>query len=139
MGKTRAFLEDNVQHWNDHDVATWVGDFSPDATLVGPGVSGSGTEMARTLYSMWQDAFPDNEIRVVGIFEDGDTAILQAEFHGTQTGTMTVPGQAIPATGRRVNIPFVTIDRLDGGKVAEFALFFDRAELLGQLGLMPAS
>lgn len=139
MGKTRAFLEDSVQHWNDHDAAAWVGDFSPDATLAGPGVSGSGTEMARTLYSMWHDAFPDNKIQVIGIFEDGDTAIMRAEFHGTHTGTMNAPEQAISATGRRVNIPFVTIDRFDGGKVAEFALFFDRAELLGQLGLLPAS
>ncbi|SDZ23377.1 SnoaL-like domain-containing protein [Geodermatophilus africanus] len=138
MGEARARLEQNVQHWNDHDSAAWVGDFSPAAQVVGPGASGSGTEMARTLYSTWQDAFPDNEVRVTDIFEDGATAILQAEFRGTQTETMNAPGQTIPATGRRVNIPFVAINRSDGGRITTFTLYFNRAELLGQLGLVSA-
>ena len=139
MGETRARLEQNIQHWNAHDSAAWVGDFSPDAQVVAPGASGSGTEMVRTLYSTWQDAFPDNEVRVTDVFEDGATAILQAEFQGTQTGTMNAPDQTIPATGRRVNIPFVTINRFDGGTITQFTLYFDRAELLGQLGLLPTS
>jgi steroid delta-isomerase-like uncharacterized protein len=139
MGETRARLEQNIQHWNAHDSAAWVGDFSPDAQVVAPGASGSGTEMVKTLYSTWQDAFPDNEVRVTDIFQDGAAAILQAEFQGTQTGTMNAPDQTIPATGRRVNIPFVTINRFDGGKITQFTLYFDRAELLGQLGLLPTS
>ncbi|HLK95373.1 MAG TPA: nuclear transport factor 2 family protein [Nocardioidaceae bacterium] len=139
MGEARARLEQNIQHWNAHDSASWVAGFSPDAQVVGPGASGSGTEMARTFYSIWQDAFPDNEVRVTDIFEDGATAILQAEFRGTQTETMHAPEQTIPATGRRVNIPFVLINRFDGGKTTAFTLYFDRAELLEQLGLLPAS
>ena len=139
MGETRARLEQNIQHWNAHDSAAWVGDFSADAQVVAPGASGSGTEMVRTLYSTWQDAFPDNEVRVTDIFEDGATAILEAQFQGTQTGTMNAPDQTIPATGRRVNIPFVTINRFDGGKITQFTLYFDRAELLGQLGHLPTS
>jgi len=139
MGETRARLEQNIQHWNAHDSAAWVGDFSPDAQVVAPGASGSGTEMVKTLYSTWQDAFPDNEVRVTDIFQDGAAAILQAEFQGTQTGTMNAPDQTIPATGRRVNIPFVTINRFDGGTITQFTLYFDRAELLGQLGLLPTS
>jgi len=139
VGETRARLEQNIQHWNAHNSAAWVGDFSPDAQVIAPGASGSGTEMVRTLYSTWQDAFPDNEVRVTDIFQDGAAAILQAEFQGTQTGTMNAPDQTIPATGRRVNIPFVTINRFDGGTITQFTLYFDRAELLGQLGLLPTS
>jgi steroid delta-isomerase-like uncharacterized protein len=138
MGEARAVQEQNTRHWNAHDPAAWVGDFSPDAKIVGPGAGGSGTEMVKTFYSIWQDAFPDNEVEVINIFEDGGTTILQAEFHGTHTETMNAPDQTIPATGRRVNIPFVTIDRVDGGKIKEFTLYFDRAELLGQLGLLPS-
>jgi predicted ester cyclase len=138
MGGTRALLEQNIQHWNAHDSAAWVGDFSPEATLRGPGAAGSGAETARMFYSIWQDAFPDNQVRVVNVFEDGATTILQAEFEGTHTATMNAPGQTIPATGRRVTLPFVTIDTFDGDKMTQFALYFDRAELLEQLGLLPA-
>jgi hypothetical protein len=138
MGEARALLEQNTKHWNAHDRAAWVGGFSPDAQLVGPGVSGSGAEMAGTFYAIWQDAFPDNEVHVVGVFEDGATGILQAEFHGTQTGPMNAPGQTLPATGRRVALPFVLVSRFDGGKTTHFTLYFDRAGLLEQLGVLPA-
>lgn len=138
MSEARTLQEQNIQHWNSHDPDAWAGDFSSDATVVGPGAAGSGTEMVKTFYSIWQDAFPDNEVRVIDIFEDGGTAILRAEFQGTHTQTMHAPDQTIPATGRRVNIPFVTVDRIVEGKITEFALYFDRAELLGQVGLLPA-
>jgi predicted ester cyclase len=139
MGEARTLLEQNIKTWNDHDSSGWVGDFSPDADLAAPGVSGSGTDMVRMFYSIWQDAFPDNQVRVGAIFEDGATAILQADFVGTHTETLNTPDQSIPATGKRVSLPFVTLNKFAGGKVVNFALYFDRAELLGQLGLMPGS
>lgn len=138
MGEARALLEQNTTSWNAHDSAAWVGSFHPDAELVGPGVSGSAADLADTFWSIWQDAFPDNEVHVVGLFEDGATGILQAEFHGTQTGPMNAPGQTIPATGRRVTLPFVLVNRFDdGGRTTHFTLYFDRAELLEQLGVLP--
>ena len=78
MGEARALLEQNVKTWNDHDSAGWMGDFSPDAEPAAPGVSGSGTDMARLFYSVWPDAFPDNQVRPFAIFEDGGTAVLAA-------------------------------------------------------------
>ncbi|SFP82592.1 hypothetical protein SAMN05660464_4339 [Geodermatophilus dictyosporus] len=113
------------QVWSAHDPAAWVGSFRPDAQLVGPGVSGSAAE-------------PDNEVHVVGVFEGGATGILQAEFHGTQTGPMNAPGQSIPATGRRVALPFVLVNRFDdGGRTTHSTLYLDRAELPEQLGVLP--
>jgi predicted ester cyclase len=137
MGEARTLLEQNIKTWNDHDSVGWVGEFSSDAQLAAPGASGSGTEMARMFYSIWQDAFPDNQVRIVEIFEDGATAVLQAEFEGTHTATMNTPDQSIPATGKRVGLPFVTLNKFSGGKLVDFRLYFDRAELMGQLGLMP--
>ena len=72
------------------------------------------------------------------VFEDGATAILQAEFRGTHTEAMNAPEQTIPATGKRVDIPLVTINRFDDGEITQLTLYVDRAELLGQLGLLPA-
>jgi len=139
MGETRTLEEQNVKAWNDHDSSGWVDHFSLDAEVTAPGVSGSGTDTVRMFYSIWQDAFPDNQVHVGAIFEDGDTAILQADFVGSHTETMKTPDQLIPATGKRVSIPFVTLSKYYRGKIVNFALYFDRAELLGQLGLMPSS
>ena len=114
MGAARARLEQNIQHWNAHDSAAWTGDLSPAARIVGPGASSSGIDMARMFYSIWQGAFPDNEVRVTDIFEDGATAILQAEFWGTQTEVMNAPEQTIPGTEGG---SFVTINRFDDGRI----------------------
>jgi predicted ester cyclase len=138
MGEARALLEQNVSYWNNHDSARWTGAFSPNAELAAPGASGSGTEMVNMFYCLWQDAFPDNQVRVVAIFEDGDTVILQAVFEGAHTETLNVPDQPIPPTGKRVSIPFVTLNTFGAGKLTNFALYFDRVELLSQLGVMPA-
>ena len=137
MGEARALLEQNLASWNNHDSAGWVGDFSPDAELAAPGISGSGTEMVNMFYSLWQDAFPDNQVRVVAMLEDGDTAVLQGVFEGTHTEVLNAPDQPIPATGRRVSIPFVTLNTFGAGKLTNFALYFDRVELLSQLDVMP--
>lgn len=113
------------------------GRLQPDAELAGPGVSGSGTEIVNMFYSLWQDAFPDNQVRPVAIFADGDTAIMQAVFECTHTETFNAPNQPIPATGKRVSIPYVLLTRWGGGKTTNFTLYFDRVELLSQLGVMP--
>ena len=135
MGAARARLEQNIQHWNAHASAAWIGDFSPAARIVGTGASGSGIDMARMFYSIGQDAFPDNEVRVTDIFEDGATAILQAEFWGTQTEVMNAPEQTIPGTGRRVLRHDQQVRRWEDHTIT---LYFDRAELLGELGPLPA-
>ena len=138
MGEARTLTENYVKVWNDHDAAGWLDSFSADAALVAPGgVSGSGAEMVNMFYALWQDAFPDNQVRVVAIVEDGDMSVLQAVFEGTHTSTLNAPDQSIPATGKRVSVPFVNVNKIGGGKLTNFALYFDRAELLGQLGLMP--
>ena len=106
----------------------------------GPGgVSGSGTEMARTFYHLWQDAFPDNQVRIVRIVDGDDVAVLEAVFEGTQTDALNAPAGSIPATGKRVAIPFVTLQDFANDRFTTFALYFDQMELLTQLGLTPAT
>ncbi len=140
MGTARDLLEANIRAWNDHDEASWTNQFSSDATFSGPGgVSGSGTEMARTFYHIWQDAFPDNQVRIVRIVDGGDAAVLEGVFEGAQTDALNAPGGSIPATGKRVAVPFVTVQSFAGDRFTTFALYFDQMELLTQLGLTQAA
>jgi hypothetical protein len=43
--------------------------------------------MAEQFYALWQDAFPDTQVRSVMLAEDGDIGVLEALFEGTRTGT----------------------------------------------------
>jgi predicted ester cyclase len=140
VGTARDLLEANIRVWNEHDETSWTDHFNPDATFNGPGgVSGSGTEMARTFYHIWQDAFPDNQVRIVRIIQDNDAAALEAVFEGTQTDVLNAPGQSVPATGNRVAIHFVAVYGFAGDRFTTFALYFDQMELLTQLGLTQAT
>jgi steroid delta-isomerase-like uncharacterized protein len=139
MGAAGSLMEDNVAAWNAHDEAAWSGTFAQDATLSGPGgVRGTGSEMVSTFYHLWQDAFPDNEVRIVRIVDGGDSVVQEAVFEGTHTEALNAPGGSIPATGKRVSIPFALVNEVSEGRFTSFALYFDQMELLTQLGLAEA-
>lgn len=138
MGATRDLLEHSIAAWNQHDRSGWTGDFSSTAELSGPGgVQGSGPEIVNLFYGLWQDAFPDNQIRTVTLAEDGPTGVLEGVFEGTHTAPLNAPSGSIPPTGKRVSIPYVAMDRVEGGKFTRLALYFDQVELMTQLGVMP--
>jgi hypothetical protein len=42
---------------------------------------------------------------------------------------------SIPATGKRVAVPFVSVLRVAGDRFTSFAVYFDHVEFLTQLGL----
>lgn len=62
-------------------------------------------------------------------------AIVAARF--TYTGTQTGPMGEFPATGQRVEAPFLAIFRLEAGQVAELWVEWDNLAMLTQLGLFP--
>lgn len=136
MGETKGLIEGNVGTWNEHDKAGWMADFADDVELKAPGVAGSGPEMAEQFYGIWQDAFPDCQVEPMVIAEDGEHGTLEALFKGTHTKDFNPPSGTIPPTGKAVSVPFVVTQKVTGGKVSSFHLYFDRMELMTQLGLM---
>jgi steroid delta-isomerase-like uncharacterized protein len=136
---THELVERFLEAWNAKDQAAWSAMFADEATLVAPGgVSGSGPEAVSMFYRLWQDAFPDNRCRAVRIVGDDSSAVLEAVFEGTHTETLHAPTGDVPATGRRVDVPFVNVCGFDGERMTDFALYFDQVELMTQLGLVPA-
>jgi predicted ester cyclase len=85
--------------------------------------------------SLWKEAFPDNQSRVTSTYVEGDTVVQQAVFEGTHTGTFNAPEQApIEATNKKLALRHVNICTVRNGKVKSWALYFDRADLMDQLG-----
>ena len=139
MGETKAFITKSVDLWNAHDKARWTRDIADDCEFETPGgISGTGRDLRDLLFSMWTDAFPNNVIKPATIAEDGEYGILEAVFEGTHTGTLNAPTGAIPATGKKVSVRFVTTSKIKDGKYKAFHLYFDQVELMTALGLMPA-
>jgi hypothetical protein len=137
-----ANLEDIVKRGNElfnaHDVKGLTGLYASNAKMYGPGdmvMNGPG-EIARFTEG-WIQGFPDCAIRPINHFVVGNVVIEEGVFTGTHTGVFPTPMGDIPATGRRVEGPFVDIFEFDGDKIVSDRLTFDRLRLMEQLGLMP--
>jgi predicted ester cyclase len=131
-------IERSIELWNAHDRASSTELVDGNAQIAAPGgMRVSGKRGWEQLYDTWTNAFPDNRIENALIFGGEGHAAQAARFIGTQTGTLQAPGGDIPATGRKVDIRYCVVYRLENGLVTSLDLYFDQMDLLNQLGLVP--
>ena len=77
--------------------------------------------------------FPDSTQIVDMIFSADDKVAVLAHYVGTQTGQMG----PFPPSGKRMNLPFIGILRIENDKIAEIWVEWDNVLALSQLGHMP--
>jgi hypothetical protein len=58
--------------------------------------------MAKTMYHIWQDAFPDNQLKTLQIADGENVVVLEGVFEGTHTATLAAPGRSIPQGSGKV-------------------------------------
>jgi steroid delta-isomerase-like uncharacterized protein len=76
-------------------------------------------------------AFPDLRLTIEDQVVAGDRVVTRWSAQGTHTG----PLGPVPATGRRVRVEGLVLDRLVDGKIAERWEQWDQMAMLQQLGL----
>lgn len=135
-GDTRSLIERDIELWNARDREGWMSGLDllrlETETPVG---RLTGREAAETMWSTWQEAFPDNRIETIALHADGRGGVHEFNATGTHTGTLRGPAGEIPATGRSARMPMCGVYEIDDGKITSFHLYFDQAEMLRQLGL----
>jgi steroid delta-isomerase-like uncharacterized protein len=77
-------------------------------------------------------AFPDLHYSVEELIIDQDLAAVRSTLRGTQRG----PFFAVPATGRRVEVPQITIERFRDGRIISHHRLTDELALMRQLGAL---
>ena len=75
-------------------------------------------------------AVPDSVMKIDVIFGNQDFVAMRATYSGTQS----VPMGPFPATGKRFELPFVGILKIDEGKISEMWVESDNVFALTQLG-----
>ena len=86
----------------------------------------------REYYMRLFTALPDLHIAVERRHVTHDDIILEVTITGTHRGEW----RGLPATGRRVRIPLCAVYTFDeAGKLAGERIYYDRAAILGQIGL----
>lgn len=81
----------------------------------------------------WRAAMPDLTVTVEQVIAEGDLVAVRWTGRGTNTGT----GNGLQATGRRLEIPGITLFRIVRGRIVEEWNMIDELGLLRQLGAEP--
>ena len=80
-------------------------------------------------------AFPDARSSLEEQIEEGDVVITRGVYHGTNSGSF----MGMPATGRTVAVPWLSLDRLRNGQILEHRFIMDAQIMMQQLGVSTAA
>lgn len=97
-----------------------------------PGMELHGNESVETM-RMFHAAFSDLEATEELAFGDGEYVCAYYTYRGTHDGEF----MGIPATDVEAEVPGVTINRIEDGKIAETWVMADFLGLLQQVGVVP--
>ena len=139
MADIRELSKRATEAFNAHDSKAIEALVHDDVTVTAPGGMVERGKAAATAFNEnWWTAFPDARTEVRTLRVDGNTAVIEGTFTGTHTGVFHTPMGDIPPTGKSVHGEFVSIDTLRDDKFSAQRLYFDRMELMEQLGLVPS-
>jgi predicted ester cyclase len=121
--------------WTDGELE-WLG------ALIGRGYVGHapgteplvGREAIGRFVRAWRRGFPDLEVEVGEQVHEDHRVVSRLRFRGTHDGRFA----GMARTRRAIDLPVLSLVRLQDGRVTEEWLEFDRRALLEQLGLVPA-
>jgi steroid delta-isomerase-like uncharacterized protein len=111
-----------------------------DVEFASPAAQIRGRDKLRPYLEGFAGAFPDARYRINWAIESGSSVALEGIYSGTHTGTLRMPdGTELPATGRHVSVPFVTLFDVKDDKISSHRAYWDVATVMAQLGLMPSA
>ena len=95
----------------------------------------TGPEGYKRDYYRWREAFPDGEVKVVNVIVQDNLAVVEFVNRGTQTGPLHSSLGTYAPTGRKMEIRYCSVMRVEDGKVIEGRDYYDSASITRQLGL----
>jgi predicted ester cyclase len=104
---------------------------TPGSEMLPTGIVG-----AKMAHEQSRQAFPDRANTIHEIFGQGDLVVSRVSMSATNTGGL--PWFGIPVNDKKIeDVGWITIFRLQGGKVEETWAQMEVPKLMTQLGAMP--
>lgn len=120
--------------WNRGDYSAIAELYTEDCILHDPMFPSAvaGHEAVRGLIGAYRRAFPNLTFAVEDQIAEHDRVVTRWTARGTHLHELL----GIPATGRQIEVTGSTIARLDGSRIAEGWVHWDRTTLFKQLGVV---
>lgn len=129
MEDVKTIIRKGIERWNAHDRTGFLALFDEAFSFVdettGKKLVGR-EEFGKGFYDLWTEAYPDNELKESMLLAEGELVCLEARFVGTHTGILHAPEMEMPATGKKLDAPFVFIAEARDGKMKSARHFYDR-------------
>ena len=132
--RVEKMMSEWVEAWNTHDINAIVSRITDDGAYE---ESGSPKAMqGREEIAAWLKqafaAFPDLKLDVKSVFSSGARVGAEWIMSGTFKGVLQSRG--FKPTGKKFSVHGSSITEMRGDKVKRHAVYYDRADLLQQLG-----
>jgi steroid delta-isomerase-like uncharacterized protein len=112
--------------------------FSRDAVYVEPAGRHQGREAILAWFNDWRPALSELRIEALLVIEQGGVVVAEWRGRATHSGPITMgDGTVVPATGKTMDTPTVTILEVVDGQVVAAREYYDQLTGIVQLGLMP--
>ena len=132
-----ALARSTVEGFNASKPERYLAGFAPDVVYeeIATQRRVRGTSAVSECWEGWRKAMPDVNGTITGAVANGDTAVLEVTWTGTQTGPLVGPGVTIPASGKRLVTRAAFVFTIQGKKIQAMRHYFDMMLLLQQAGV----
>lgn len=120
------------------DLETVTRCYSPEAVVIAPEGTFKGRDQIAGFFRAWFDPFSEFSVEVGTKAAWGDRALDEWSLSATHSALLEMPtGEKVPSTGRQLTVRGADICTVNGDVITEHHMYYDQAEMLGQLGLLP--
>jgi steroid delta-isomerase-like uncharacterized protein len=120
--------------WNKGNLDAAEDVYAPD--YIGHRLAGGkdirGLEAIKQLAAATRQAFPDFNHTVEDMLAEGEKVVIRSTIHATHQGEF----RGVAPTGKEVEVTSMTMNRIEGGKIAESWHNADHLGLMQQLGVI---
>lgn len=134
MSERTDVLEHARKRWNAADLPGYLTLYSDGIRMHGFSPEPMGKTQVEGFYRALFAAFDSPQLAFDDVLESGNSVTVRFTMTGTHVGAF----MGVPATGRRIAMPGITILRFDGVAVTERWSIVDMLGLLVQLGAVPS-
>src|SRR6185503_12187399 len=92
------------------------------------------TQQHLGMMQAFHTGFTNTRHEVLDLLESGNKAAVRGIWHGTHTGTFN----NIPASGKKIRLPFMMIFEVENDEVVNQWIEMDSMTMLVQMGAMPS-
>lgn len=132
MQTARRFYEE----FDGSDINAMLSVFSSELETMDPGMGTvHGLAPFREYLETLKRAMPDARAVIEGMYEVGDTVIVEGRFVGTFTGPLASPEGDMAPNGAKVDLRFADVSRIRNGEIVSYHTYYDQLSMLTQLGL----